>query len=479
MSSELRPRFETLSTIPGLDQHLIQQLDDFVVQSPDEALFRVNPLAYASRMGLTDHQAIDLFVAAAHVGLFEFAWESLCLGCGGVLKEAAALSQIASHSHCALCDQPVDVFLDDAVEIAFTVSAQVRSIRFHHPERLVEPSDLWRLHFSQSWAAEPEFLASIQAATLMRSLAAGKSQTTCDLDLKPGIYRFVDIGHHGFVRFEVADEAREELQELTLELRQGILASKKTTLRPGTLRLTVRNHDTAPVFCLFVRSLEEEMVMMRKGEMRPPYMIPFLTGKRLLSNQLFRERFRAVTVQPGSRFEIRSLTFLFTDLKGSTELYDRIGDLQAYDLVQEHFRILTEIVARYEGAIVKTMGDAIMATFVDPAAAVRAAREMHQRLDVWNQQHREDDLTLKVGIHSGGCIVVNDQDRLDYFGQTVNVAARIQGLAGSRETFLSDAVYASVGVREVLTETNWQMTRQLARLKGVSEEVGVFQAVGV
>ena len=63
------------------------------------------------------------------------------------------------------------------------------------------------------------------------------------------------------------------------------------------------------------------------------------------------------------RLKITSLTFLFTDLKGSTELYDRVGDLAAYDLVNAHFRALQDIVAAEAGAVVKTIGDAVMATF--------------------------------------------------------------------------------------------------------------------
>jgi len=58
-----------------------------------------------------------------------------------------------------------------------------------------------------------------------------------------------------------------------------------------------------------------------------------------------------------------SLTFLFSDLKGSTALYDRVGDLVAFDLVNEHFRLLQEIIASERGAVVKTIGDAVMATF--------------------------------------------------------------------------------------------------------------------
>ena len=97
---------------------------------------------------------------------------------------------------------------------------------------------------------------------------------------------------------------------------------------------------------------------------------PFLTAKRLLTNQTFRDLYRTDTLDVDQRLKITSLTFLFTDLKGSTELYERVGDLVAYDLVRAHFRVLNEIVAAEAGAVVKTIGDAVMATFPTPDHAV-------------------------------------------------------------------------------------------------------------
>src|SRR5438046_9270165 len=99
----------------------------------------------------------------------------------------------------------------------------------------------------------------------------------------------------------------------------------------------------------------------------------FLTTKRLLTNQTYRDIYRTDTLDVDQRLKITSLSFLFTDLKGSTELYERVGDLVAYDLVRAHFRILNEIVAAESGAVVKTIGDAVMATFPTPDRAMEAA----------------------------------------------------------------------------------------------------------
>src|SRR5664279_2304783 len=134
---------------------------------------------------------------------------------------------------------------------------------------------------------------------------------------------------------------------------------------------------------------------------------PFLTAKRLLSNQTFRDLYRTDALDIDQRLKILSLTFLFTDLKGSTELYERVGDLQAYDLVRSHFHVLHEIVAEETGAVVKTIGDAVMATFVTPDRAVAAALRMRDSV-----HSLKNDLLIKIGIHEGPCLAVTLNDRL-------------------------------------------------------------------
>lgn len=82
------------------------------------------------------------------------------------------------------------------------------------------------------------------------------------------------------------------------------------------------------------------------------------------------QSFRSRVIEATEGIGIRDLTLLFTDLKGSTELYDRIGDLNAYSQVQRHFERLLDVTVRHNGAVVKTIGDAVMAAFATPADAV-------------------------------------------------------------------------------------------------------------
>jgi class 3 adenylate cyclase len=203
------------------------------------------------------------------------------------------------------------------------------------------------------------------------------------------------------------------------------------------------------------------------------FLEPFLTGRRLITNQTFRDLYRNETVGGNEGIGIKDTTILFTDLKGSTEMYDKIGDLKAFSLVRQHFDRLGKAVFRHAGAVVKTIGDAVMATFNTPAGAVSAALMMLDEIDAFNKEHGDQALILKIGVHHGASIAVTLNDRLDYFGQTVNIAARVQGLAGAEEIYLTEDVYGAAGVKELVAR--YDVTPELAALKGVAGQVKVFK----
>ena len=160
-------------------------------------------------------------------------------------------------------------------------------------------------------------------------------------------------------------------------------------MRPGPLRLSLENRTeirVLPAIWIAGHALHELLGRRR----------PFLTAKRLLTNQTFRDIYRTDTIDVDQRLNITSLTFLFTDLKGSTELYQRVGDLVAFDMVRAHFRVLNEIVAAEAGAVVKTIGDAVMATFPTPDRAVSAALRIREAMGALNAERgSKDQITIR------------------------------------------------------------------------------------
>ncbi len=201
----------------------------------------------------------------------------------------------------------------------------------------------------------------------------------------------------------------------------------------------------------------------------------FLTAQRLLSNQTFRDIYRAEALDVDQRLRITSLSFLFTDLKGSTELYERVGDLAAYDLVRAHFGVLHEIVAACAGAVVKTIGDAVMATFPTPGRALEAALRMREAMRGFNAGRHREDLLVKIGVHEGPCLAVTLNERLDYFGQTVNIAARVQGLAQSRAICATEPVVGDAEAAKLLAQAKLVPVAQRRALRGISGELTVYE----
>jgi class 3 adenylate cyclase len=151
-----------------------------------------------------------------------------------------------------------------------------------------------------------------------------------------------------------------------------------------------------------------------------------------------------------------------------------VGDLVAFDLVRAHFQVLNEIVAAEAGAVVKTIGDAVMATFPTPDRAVAAALRMREAMRRLNEERGREDLLLKIGIHEGPCIAVNLNERQDYFGQTVNIASRVQGLATSRAIFATGAVVEDARTSGLLQSSGLEPVAHSAELRGIANEVNVY-----
>jgi class 3 adenylate cyclase len=239
-------------------------------------------------------------------------------------------------------------------------------------------------------------------------------------------------------------------------------------MQPGPLRLTLENRSAKRIVpgVYVAGQAMHDMLGKRKR---------FLTAKRLLTNQTFRDIYRTDTLDVDQRLKITSLTFLFTDLKGSTALYERVGDLVAFDIVKEHFRLLHEIIAGEAGAVVKTIGDAVMATFATPDRALAAALRMREAMRTLNEKHRSEDLLLKIGIHEGPCLAVTLNDRQDYFGQTVNIASRVQGLAVSRSILATGSVVDHPQAAELLHADGITPTARRLPLRGITDEYAVYE----
>src|SRR5262249_48588355 len=201
-----------------------------------------------------------------------------------------------------------------------------------------------------------------------------------------------------------------------------------------------------------------------------------LTADRITALQVFRDLFSSETLRAGDDVGIGEVALMFTDLKGSTAFYERVGDARAYRLVREHFAFLATRIREHDGAIVKTIGDAVMAAFADPSDAVRAALAIQQNVAEFNSGHGGEAIVIKLGLHKGPCIAVTLNEWLDYFGSTVNLAARLQTQSVGGDIVLSQVLADDPVVATLLQGCASQ--EEVATFKGFEAPVPFRRVTG-
>jgi class 3 adenylate cyclase len=452
------------------DPVVVDAVDDLVRNGRDEELARINAVAFAASRGLDEAKVIAALLHAARLGLFEMSWNILCPSCGGILGANTTLRSVRKDDyHCAFCGLASEPVLDETVEVSFTVSPRIRRIAAHAPDHLA----FWDYHRQVFFGTgvvfpEPDAFAELARKALLETIelqAGERIILALQLPAQPVIV-FDPVTHSAHL-IETSGEPTAMRRELSMIFTNAPTGVSHVTLSPGPLRLLLDNRTERRILVgVYVTGAELDRLI---GGRRP-----FLTAKRLLTNQTFRDLYRTETLDVEQRLKIMSLTFLFTDLKGSTDLYDRVGDLVAYELVRSHFQILNEIVASESGAVVKTIGDAVMATFPVPHQAVSAALRMRDSMRQLNVRRGAEELILKIGIHEGPCLAVNLNDRQDYFGQTVNIASRVQALATGDSIFATQAVVQDPEAVRLISSRGVDARPQFMALRGVGERMPIF-----
>lgn len=488
----LEERLMALEAARTWSPRVVSRLEAHIRTADDYALFRINPMRYAAQHGVGEAEAIDLFLHAVRARLFDMDWVVVCALCGNMFASLRSLERVDPHFRCDLCGLGNEAALDDQIQVTFTVSPSVRSIAYHDPASLSAEDLYFRYRYSPdtrptAWGPTvPELLRSItrylgflgatdtlrteieasgiqiairdvlHGATAVYRVGSAAGRRGVELDLRPG----------GFV------DRAQDLAPFGYELPAvgGFEFSASGDVSGGATTVAIANRlgERAAIWIVdYPASILESL---------PIEFEPILSAKQVLSTPTFRSLFRSETVAASEGLAVKDLTFLFTDLKDSTAMYDRIGDATAYNLVRQHFDLLEAAIREHRGALVKTIGDAVMATFVQSADAVRAALDMIDRTDA-AVGGDSVSLVVKVGIHRGRAIAVTSNDRLDYFGQTVNIAGRVQSLAAGNEVLVSDAVFQAAGVADVLAGR--RIEEAPAVMKGVAEEIRVHRVTSL
>jgi class 3 adenylate cyclase/carbon monoxide dehydrogenase subunit G len=405
---------------------LAEKLSDFLLHAQVVALRAMRPLALARAWHADGYDVVELFLAAQRLGILAMGWDLLCPRCRGAKSSVKHLHDLPRGSHCTSCNIDYGRDFTRNVELTF------------HPEPWLRPLPKGELCLlGQGTTPHVRLQAEV----------AARSRQSFALALAPGPYRFRTIEAGGEADGSIAaDGVIPEVQATGADI---VLRT------PGHRReFVVRNDTDRPL--LFV--IEDR-----------DWAKDALTGERVIAMPAFRRLCPEQLLRPGDDVEIGRVAIVFTDLQGSTKLYDQLGDASAYRLVRDHFAYLSERVARHRGFIVKTVGDAVMAAFHDPADAVRAVLSIQDDVASFNRGRGDGGIVLKLGLHLGACIAVTAGDVLDYFGSTVNTASRLEHQCRGGEAIISQAVLADAQAREALAGRT--VTEDSATLRGLAEPV--------
>jgi class 3 adenylate cyclase len=419
-------------TAAGARADLTARLGDFIRAGGENDLLHLRPLRLARSWGIAERDAIELCLLGAKAGLLSMHWSLLCPNCRGPKLSVASLDRLPQGAHCDTCNIDYGREFARNVELTFRPSASIRAI------------------------TDGQFCLFGPMTTphvvLQQTLRPGETRDVA-ADLPHGDYRLRGLHPGGEALVAWRDGGFPAL----LVEPGGIAAGPPSP--PGAVRLVNR------------REREVTVVVESRDWVKDA-----LTAHRVTSMQAFRDLFATEALRPGDEVGVQHVTLMFTDLRGSTALYARVGDARAYHLVREHFAFLADAVRAHDGGIVKTIGDAVMAAFSDPADAVRAALAVQGNVARFNREHglgAGEGVAIKLGLHGGPCIAVTLNDRLDYFGSTVNLAARLEGESRGGDIVLSADLAADPGVAALLAPL--APSRESAAVKGFDAPVAFLR----
>ncbi|MET0624108.1 MAG: adenylate/guanylate cyclase domain-containing protein [Pyrinomonadaceae bacterium] len=414
----------------GEDADTLARLRETIERGDELTLSRMRPYALADSWGATRRDVLELFLKATRAGLLDLRWELLCPLCRGPQQSAGTLADVRAGQHCDSCMIDFEVEFDRSVEVVFRPNASVRAVEAR-----------------EFCVGGPQVTPHVVVQQLV---PAGQSRTVRPL-LEEGRHRFrtyaLAEGEHFLVSRGGADalSLRAEADGLRVE-------EPRVSVRPA---VTLVNDTTA-----------EQLFVVE----RTAWGGQEATAAEVTALQLFRDLFATEALRPGDRINVGQMAILFTDLRDSTRLYREIGDAVAFGAVMNHFDVLREEIAAAGGSIVKTLGDAVMAVFPRPAPALRAIISAQRRLASPPEGARP--LTLKAGLHSGACIAVTLNGRLDYFGSNVNIAARLEPLSNGMDCVITAEVRRDSEVGALLEDPASGLAAEPAeaRLKGFDDE---------
>ncbi len=421
----LRTQRDTLIA-RGLAPECVDTLIEWIRTGDDQDLHRIQIRERARVWNLPETELLKVALYATRAGVLTLSWDTVCPHCRGVRDQHEHLAALEASARCDACQVTFTTDTQESVEVTFHVHPSIRDV----PEQ-------------QYCSAEPAKKSHIRVQWMLPP--GGEVVVTPRLER--GRYT-VRRSHQGGWYLDIDDRGE---PKVPWQLRPAGTICKAA---PGA-DIELHNDGGEPALFTIEQATWSDHAL-RAGQ--------------LLSFQEFRDLFSEEYIGADVRLGVGEQTLLFTDVVGSTAFYAARGDPAAFIEIKRHFDEVFAIVAAHRGAVVKTIGDAVMATFIDPIDSLRASYKIHQ---TFHPTRADTPIRLRISLNTGPCIAVRLNSNADFFGGTVNVAAKLQSLVEGYQIAISDATYGAPGVASYLAEQEAQLERLSYTSQSLPAPVGI------
>ncbi len=350
-------------------------LGELIEHGSELEIARIRPYEVADRFDLNRTEFMETCLRAAREGVLILLWDILCPSCRIPSDVVETLSALTSHGHCEACNIEFELDFSRSIEMIFRVHPEIRQAE---TRTYCVGGPGWSRHV----------VAQVR-------LARGE-RFVCEVELQPGSYTIRGPQLPFSVPFRVSQTGTQSRWEVPLS--QAPPDSEPMHLRSGEQTIWLWNDSS--------RDLQIRIERMAARH-------DAVTAAAASSSALFRELYGDQVLAGGQLISVAHVIYLLIRLFGTGQLYETQGDAPAFSRIRRSLSTITESVKHEQGAVIKVIGETVVATFPSLNAALKSA----QQLCVTSA---DDELRMGAVVHSGPAVVATLDDRLDYFGKVVH-----------------------------------------------------------
>jgi hypothetical protein len=365
-------------------QTSFEPLIEYFLSEDEMELDRIHLKKVAKKTGLP----LELLFGACRVllqsGHLSLSWDVVCPHCRGPRSHHFKVESIEQINHCDACAVTFEVNLPESIEIVFLLTETLRKIEAKS-YCAAEPARKKHIKFSQQVDAHET------------------------IELKLGL---LPPGRYFLIAKSVAD-----IQAIDL------------------------NNEMTKQSWSWTNPLDKPTILtVQEAWWTADSLLP----GEVLSRPEFRDFLTHEHLKVGVQLNVGEQVILFTDIVGSTPFYRQLGDAGAFQAVLKHYLEVGELIKKHNGVIIKFIGDAVMAAFLDINAAFLCTKELYE---IFPNNREDTPIRLRASLHKGPVLCANLNVGLDYFGNTVNLAAKIQKWAEGQQLAMIDSDWQQLDLK--------------------------------